>query len=205
MRSDTITVNGRIVEVPTTPINYRATFSSLLRPRVRVEGDLLTLELDRGMRPFGALLLVWGLAAASVGVAAVVHKWDPIAKLVFLGQGAFLPFMGLLFVLLPSRHEFDRGEGVYRRRSVVSPAERPLTEVVAVQAMRGRVAERTTEGGGTSSWQTYELNLVVATGRVRREAVTCTIDDNWVAEAGRAVSEFLGVPFLCRLVAEPHS
>src|SRR4051812_11511959 len=102
MGSGTVTVNGQRVEVPTTPIDSRATFSSFLRPRVRVEGDRLTLELDRGMRPFGVLLLVWGLVAASVGVASLVHRWDPIAKLVFIGQGAFLPLMGLLFVLLPS-------------------------------------------------------------------------------------------------------
>jgi hypothetical protein len=195
MGVDTIMLNGRAVEVPATPISTQVTFSSLLRPRIRVDGDRMTLELDRGMRPFGLLLLAWGLAAGAVGVLAAIQRWDRVAMLVFLGQGAFLPLVGLLFVVLPARHEFDRAGGVYRCRSVLAPARRALAEIVAVQAIAGRVSE---DSDGLKR-QPYELNLVVA--GVRRLPVTCTTDEEWVAEAGRAVSEFLGVPFLCRLSA----
>jgi hypothetical protein len=189
------------VEVSTTPINSGARLSSFLRPRARIADDRLILELDRGMRLLGSLFIVWGLLFATFGVLAVMYDWPREAVLVGFVPGTVCPLVGLFLMLLPCQCVFDRQEGTYRRRSLVAPEVRPLSEITAVQAIRGRVVE-TTDDGGTWRRQTYELNLVLAGGSGRL-AVVCTTDDGWVDEAGRAVSAFLGVPFLCR-IAERH-
>ena len=195
MGPDEILVDGRRVPVPDTPINFHATLSGMRRPFMRATGDVLTLDLGRGMRPFGGLLIAWGLAAGVAGAGAVARDADPFVLVVFFGQAALLPTMGAVFCLIPARHEFDRAAGEYRRRQALAPARRPLAEIAAVQVIRGRAVD---DSDGCRR-QTYELNLVIAAGGVRREAITCMPDDDWLTEAGRAVGEFLGVPIFRRV------
>jgi hypothetical protein len=194
MASDPILVAHSTTDVPSEPLNPSATLSSVLRPRCRVQKDRLVLELDRGMRAMGVLFVVWGLAFGVLGIVSIVNDWPSEAVLVGLLPGIFCPIAGTVMILAPRGCVFDRHTGRYTRRSLLGSDDRPLTEIVAVQAIPGRVVE-TRDDTGVLRRQTYELNLVFSSAPLRMP-VTCTTDDNWIIEAGRAVSAFLAVPLI---------
>lgn len=127
--------------VGTTPISHSSTLSTPLRPRFTVAGDVLTLETHRGVRGLGWIILCWGLSALVCAIVALVNDWPLEVMLVFIGQGTFLPMIGLVMVVIPSRRQFDRAAGVYVRRSLIAPTRRLLSQVLAVQVIPGRVFE----------------------------------------------------------------
>jgi hypothetical protein len=204
MGSDSINIDGKRITVPNTPISSWTTLSTPLRPRVRVTGDRLTLEVDRGVGLLGLVFIVWGLGFAALGVLAIIYKWPMEVVLVGLLPGTVCPLVGLLMVSIQRQCVFDRQEGIYQKRSLVDADVRPLSNIVGVQTIRGHVAENTSDDGGTWRQQTYQMNLIV-TGGSGRIGVICTVDDNWVVEASQAVSQFIGVPIVGKLYAEPDA
>jgi hypothetical protein len=197
---DCITIEGRSIGIPETP-NSSGEPSQGLHKRTRVVGERLIFELHPVIWAIGLAILLGGLVAAWAAVLAVIDGGinPPTLFLILLGVG--VPIAGAVLLIMSARsvrYVFDRGRGVYNRRVGWRSMERPLSEIVAVQTNRGPMCKNRDEGG-PNLIQTYELNLVIHDGRIRRETVARADRPKWVVELGRPVSEFLGIPFFCRV------
>jgi hypothetical protein len=197
---DSITIQGRPIEVPETP---NSSGEIVARPpmRSRLAGDRLIVAMWPGWWLIGGALFLAGLVPAAAAVLAVIRDWgDPSTTfLIFLGVG--VPIAGgycLITGMLSVRYELDRAQGVYRRRTILRSSERPLSDLVAVQANRGPMRKNRSEGGPPVV-QTYELNLIIYDGAVHRETISHEDRPRWIVELGETVSDFLRVPFFCRV------
>ncbi len=62
--------------------------------------------------------------------------------------------------------------------------------------IKGKYVRSSSSKGSSRSYQTYELNLVLADGRFTRVNLTCHADEQAIHEDARQLADFLGKPRL---------
>jgi hypothetical protein len=192
---DLVAHQGQPAEIPATPISSGASFTSHT-PLPRVEGGSLVIDPDRTARALGAICLVWGVPAIVASIFAVRFEAEGTLQFILIAHAVLAPAIGVFCILFPVRHEFDTKDAVHRRVAPFRSRSRPLSEILAVQAIRGRPSRDSDTGVDRP---TYELNLVLDARGLQRESLSCCGDREWTIEAGRVLSDYLGVPFFCRL------
>jgi hypothetical protein len=204
MRQVTIRVGSREVVVDNAPLSAGASnFRThvLVEPRARQ----LVLRPSAGYRLIAAVFaVVGGVALVIAGVLWSQHG-PQIGCWVPAGFGLIFLAAGLLLWFLPRRHTFDADEGQMTTSGLFGSSSRPLTDVLAVQLLPGGWhTSSSDQHGSSSSYYTYQLNLVLDDDRTPRRNLLNHTHWESIGDAGRRLADLLGVPLL-DLVSEEEA
>lgn len=170
--------------------------------------DMLLLSPTSGTRWFGAAMIVFAMVSLAVDAVlllsgqfariGIVNGW-PVGGYVVLGIFSIfslaLGLAGLGIVFQPpvrcdqTLRRIEGGWGPMRWLH-------SWDEVCCVQVIKGKYVRSSSSKGSSRSYQTYELNLVLADGRFTRVNLTCHADEQAIHEDARQLADFLGKPCL---------
>ena len=150
--------------------------------------------------------LGFGAALVGVSILAAMSAWRCAhgacaeSDLGLIGFGVFFGVGFLLLLAGLKSYTFDRNRAMYTLGTLIGRFHRPLTDIRGVQVITGGIeSNRDSESRGTP-YQTYQLNLVLH-GVTPRQNISVNGDLAGTRIRGRALAEFLGVPFLDQIDA----
>jgi hypothetical protein len=156
----------------------------------------LTIKPSLGTRVFGMAFLIVGLLPLAFSVYRLLLNRHQTEYWVLAGFGLIFFIAGLLVLVLPRRFDFDLDEGQMSLRRFLTRRTRPLTQILAIQAIHGGWHTFKTKGGGTTSYCSYQLNLVLDDPQQPRMNLSNHSDWDWTWQSGNTLAEFLQIPFL---------
>ena len=205
----TLQVGSRTVTVECRPLQETESGNFRTRRLVR-HGEQLVLRPSHGARLFALMLLVTGAGFVAMGIAAPSFwrdwpaelggvlgtiVWNVLYPIVWLAALLFSG-CGLLILFGTSGLVLDRKTGRlhYVPNQKWRSARRPLTDIIAVQFIRGEMHSAVV--ASEQPYRTYQLNLVLDDPAEPRINLCDHTDVAWQLETGREIAHFLDRPII---------
>jgi len=144
--------------------------ASFKTQKLTSENGVLKVSSTVGHRIFGLVFLIPGLAAVLVGCPWSISNGEWGTGLFFLVWGVLFGGAGALILIMQKPFTIDPLRGVYYRGKLdmsapatLDPDKRGSThDIHAIQLLSERI--RSSSSSGSSSYRSYELNLVFKDG-----------------------------------------
>jgi hypothetical protein len=156
----------------------------------------LIIKPSLGMRIFAAAFLAVGAVPLGIAVYRLSRNPNQTEYWVLGAFGLVFFTAGLLAFILPRRFDFDLDREEMRVLRLWFGSHRPLSQISGIQVIHGGWHTQKTRTGAERTYCSYQLNLILNDPDKPRMNLTNHPDWDSTWQAGRALADFLQLPFL---------